>query len=46
MTSIPNWVDPLSVDPDDRPAVTAANLAAIERHKERANADRARIENR
>lgn len=33
MTTIPNWVDPLSVDPDDRPAVTASNLAAIARAK-------------
>ena len=33
MTSIPTWVDPLSVDPDDRPAVTASNLAAIARAK-------------
>lgn len=46
MTTIPDWTDPLTVDPDDRPAVTAANFAAIARFKERATADRARIENR
>lgn len=33
MTTIPNWVDPLSVDPDDRPAITTSNLAAIARAK-------------
>ena len=33
MTTIPGWVHPLSVDPDDRPAVTASNLAAIVRAK-------------
>jgi hypothetical protein len=44
--TIEGWTDPLTVDPDERPAVTAANLAAIARHKERATQDRARIENR
>lgn len=32
-THIPGWTHPLSVDPDDRPAITAANLVAIEAHK-------------
>ena len=44
--TIPGWTDPLSVDPDDRPAVTAANIAAIARFNERAAQDRARFENR
>ena len=46
MSTIEGWTDPLSVDPDDRPAITAANFAAIARFNERANADRARFENR
>lgn len=42
MSDTPGWVHPLSVDPDEREAVTAANFAAIERYRERVAADRQR----